>query len=60
MVFNESNLGKNLVNLADELRMKGIFIVVDSACALRSYLLTPYDNAQPDSKEDAFNFFCLA
>jgi hypothetical protein len=57
LVFNESKLGRNLVDLASELRAKGLYIVGDSAYAIRSYLLTPYDGAQPNSKEDAFNFF---
>lgn len=56
-VFNESNLGKRLLETADFYYGKGLYIVGDSAYSLRSYLLTPYDNAEPGSKEDNFNFF---
>ena len=56
-VFNESGLGKYLVDHADDLYARGLYLVGDSAYALRSYMLTPHDNALPDSKEDNFNFF---
>jgi hypothetical protein len=56
-VFNESGLGKYLLDHADDLYAKGLYIVGDSAYSLRSYMLTPHDNAQPGSKEDNFNFF---
>ena len=36
---------------------KGIYIIGDSAYSLKSFLLTPYDNAEPGSHEDSFNFF---
>ena len=32
-------------------------MIGDSACALRSHLITPHDNAKPLSDEDNFNFF---
>ena len=55
--FNESKLGKKLEFMAEELMQQGIYIVGDSAYAIRSYLLTPFDNAAPGSSEDAFNFY---
>ena len=45
------------MNMATDLFNKGIYIVGDSAYAIRSYLLTPYDGAKPGSAEDAFNFY---
>ena len=57
--FNESKLGKNLELYADFLMTEGLYIVGDSAYAIRSYLLVPFDNAPPKSKEDAFNFFSI-
>ena len=56
-VFNESGLGANLLEMATILFHKGLYIIGDSAYAIRSYLLTPYDNAKPGSAEDAFNFY---
>ena len=35
----------------------GLYFMGDSAYALRPYLMTPYDNATPNSKEDAYNYF---
>ena len=56
-VFHESSLGRFFEFHAQDLFRHGIYLVGDSAYALRSYLLTPYDNASPGSKEDAFNFY---
>lgn len=56
-VFNESGLGKHLFEIAAYLREKGLYLVGDSAYALRSFLLTPFDNAKQGSSEDSFNFF---
>ena len=36
---------------------KGLYIIGDLAYAIRSYLLTPYNNAKLGSAEDAFNFY---
>ena len=55
--FNESKLGKHLEFRAEELMREGIYIVGDSAYVIRSYLLTPFDNAGAGSVEDTFNFF---
>ena len=56
-VFHESSLGKFLEYWAVRFEASGLYLVGDSAYALRSYLLTPYDNAMPGSSEDVFNFF---
>ena len=56
-VFNESGLGGDLMQMASELFNRGLYIIGDSAYAIRSYLLTPYDGAKPKSAEDAFNFY---
>ena len=55
--FHESNLGAFMETHAARFLDHGLYLVGDSAYALRAYLLTPYDNAKPDSKEDAFNFY---
>ena len=55
--FHDSGLGVHLMEIAQRLRNRGLYIVGDSAYAIRSYLLTPYDNAAPGSKQDSFNFF---
>ena len=43
--------------LADNLYEKNLYIVGDSAYSIRGFLLCPYDNTFPGSKEDSFNFF---
>jgi len=55
--FNDSNLGNYLSRVATSLMAKGIYIIGDSAYSLKSYLLTPYDDAAPGSHEDSFNYF---
>lgn len=55
--FHECSLGMHLMGIAASLRRRGLYIVGDSAYAIRSYLLTPYDNAEPESEQDSFNFF---
>jgi hypothetical protein len=44
-VFNESGLGKYLLEYADSFHARGLYIIGDSAYSIRSYLLTPFDNA---------------
>ena len=56
-VFHESSLGQFLEYWASKFEERGLYLIGDSAYALRSYLLTPYDNAKPGSTEDTFNFF---
>lgn len=55
--FHNCQLGKKPRECAEHLRKDGFCIVGDSACALRSHLMTPCDNAKPLSEEDNFNFF---
>jgi hypothetical protein len=40
-----------------ELKRRGFFFIGDSAYSLRSFLMTPYDNAMHGTAEDNFNFF---
>ena len=56
-VFHESKLGKFLETYREIMRDMGFYIVGDSANALRSYLLCPYDSTEPGSPEDAFNYY---
>lgn len=53
---NSSLYGKmegNWMNLVQ----KGFYLLGDSAYALKSFLLTPYNNAKPSTPEDTFNFY---
>ena len=61
--FKNTHLSTKLSSLFTQkslspLRHEGIqlYIIGDSAHALRPFLLTPYDSASPKSKEDVFNF----
>lgn len=45
------------MRIRDDLFNAGLYLVGDSAYSIRGFLLTPYDNARPNSKEDAFNFY---
>ena len=56
-VFHDSRLGKCLQREREYLANQGLYIVGDSAYALRNYLLCPYDNALPRSPEDCYNYF---
>ena len=56
-VFHESKLGKFLELHRAIMQDMGIYIVGDSAYALRNYLLCPYDYAGVGSPEDAFNYY---
>ena len=47
--FNKSSLGKMLLVMAETLRKQGLYLIGDSAYALRSFLVTPYDNAKPNT-----------
>ena len=55
--FNISKLATYLKNNVDTFIRSKLYFVGDSAYALRPYLLTPYDNATPLSKQDTFNYF---
>ena len=54
--FKASSLYDTLVGQANWLMNKGLYLVGDSAYAIRSFLITPYDNAAHASSEDDFNF----
>ena len=56
-IFHESKLGQYLLSIWNYLDEKGLYIIGDSTYAMRSYLLTPYNNARPGSSEDSFNLF---
>ena len=56
--FKETQLYSKLVNCYDKLKLNGLqlYLIGDSAYALRPFLLCPYDKASPESAEDIFNF----
>ena len=56
-VFKQSNLYNHLMLVADQLYEKELYIVGDSAYALRGFLLCPYENTRPNTPEDNFNFY---
>ena len=55
--FNETCLNDLLGDLSELLSSARLFLVGDSAYALRSYLLTPYPNVQGSGSQDDFNFW---
>ena len=55
--FNGTKLAAFLKRHAQTFVDKKLYFIGDSAYALRPYMLTPFDNALPDTKEDTFNFF---
>ena len=56
-MFKGSSLGTHLMSIRNEIHRAGLYLVGDSAYSIRGFLLTPYENAQPNSREDAFNYF---
>ena len=54
--FKRSSFYEKLMTMAEELLLEGFYFVGDSAYALRSFLLVPYDGATPFSDEDTFNY----
>jgi hypothetical protein len=54
--FKASSLYDVLISKANWLMNNGLYFIGDSAYALRSFILTPYDNANHASSEDDFNF----
>ena len=57
MAFKNSSFYKWLVENWQMLGGLGFYFVGDSAYALKSFLLTPYDNVMHRSHEDNYNFF---
>ena len=55
--FRETDLYKTLEKVRDELYNLGYYILGDSAYAIESFVLPPYDAASPKSSEDDFNFY---
>ncbi len=55
--FKNGSLGKWLSKNWKSLYNKGFYFIGDSAYALKSFLITPFDNAVHGSPEDNFNFF---
>lgn len=55
--FRNSELYKWLMQNYQTMAQKGFHFIGDSAYALKSFLLTPYDNAVHGSAEDNYNFF---
>ena len=56
-VFKATKLYKHLLLIANDLHEKGLYFVGDSAYSIRNFLMCPYDNVKPNTKEDNFNFF---
>ena len=55
--FKNSGLYQWLIHNWKSLMDKGYYFIGDSAYALKSFLLTPYDNAMHGTTEDNYNFF---
>ena len=56
--FRESCFYKHILKpLQNKLFALSFFILGDSAYAIESFILPPYDNAKSKSAEDAFNFY---
>ena len=52
-VFKNTKLYQHLVLISNDLYEKGLYLVGDSAYSIRSFLLCPYDNTRPNTKEDS-------
>ena len=55
--FNISSFATYLKANVQKFTDACLYFVGDSAYALRPYLMTPYDNVLPGTKEDTFNYF---
>lgn len=55
--FKKTKLYEQLVNDYQTFIQNGFYLIGDSAYALASFLLKPFDGATPYSDEDSFNFF---
>ena len=56
IAFKRTLFYQKLMRMAEELLEDGFYFVGDSAYALRSIVLVPYDCPTPFSDEDTFNF----
>ena len=55
--FRDSDLYNNILKpIQDKLFALLYFIIGDSAYAIESFILPPYDNARSCSPEDSYNF----
>ena len=54
--FKKTNLHGILLSTFRDFLSKGFYLIGDSAYAIRSFILVPFDNAKPQSDEDAFNY----
>jgi hypothetical protein len=57
VAFIETKLAKLLEDKKDYLYNNRLFIVGDSAYALKSYMMVPYPNAESNSIHDDFNYY---
>jgi hypothetical protein len=55
--FKHSNFYQWLETNWKKLAEKGFYFIGDSAYAIKSFLITPFDNAVHGTKEDNYNFF---
>jgi hypothetical protein len=55
--FKASDIHPVLMEKRELLEREGLYFIGDSAYALRSFLVTPYDNAVHGDGEDNFNFY---
>ena len=55
--FKASDIYETLNEQREKLELQGLYFIADSAYALRSYLITPYDNAIHGEYNDNFNFY---
>ena len=55
--FKSSDLYPTLMEERNNLERLGFYFIGDSAYSLRSFLITPFDNAVHGDHKDAFNFY---
>ena len=55
--FRDSTLYNKLIDISNELYAKGYYLLGDSAYAIESFIIPPYDSTKPMTPEDHFNFY---
>ena len=55
--FKDTNLYSHLREIQDKLFEYGYYLLGDSAYAIESFIIPPYDKASSKSPEDAFNYY---